>query len=63
MEDISTILRRREGDFVSGFNLATGRGPLCEEPVTRVCFVIDSLEFDPSILPTGIDCSFWFLFL
>ena len=30
--------------FQIGFNAATQNGPLCEEPMQGVCFIIDNIE-------------------
>ncbi|XP_055378467.1 elongation factor-like GTPase 1 isoform X2 [Condylostylus longicornis] len=33
--------------FINGFQLATAAGPLCEEPMTGVCFLILDWKIDP----------------
>ncbi|XP_038044225.1 elongation factor-like GTPase 1 isoform X2 [Patiria miniata] len=38
----STVLREFDGSVVSGFQLATFAGPLCEEPMMGVCFAIEN---------------------
>ena len=48
--------RDYDNSIVSGFQLATLAGPLCEEPLMGVCFVIaewTSVENDGSSVPTG----------
>ncbi|XP_068693562.1 elongation factor-like GTPase 1 isoform X1 [Montipora foliosa] len=48
--------RDYDNSIVSGFQLATLAGPLCEEPLMGVCFVIEewtSVENDGSSVPTG----------
>lgn len=35
-----------DNSFVSGFQLATNSGPLCEEPVRGVCFIVEDWTID-----------------
>nr|WCZ58519.1 ribosome assembly protein 1 [Andalucia godoyi] len=37
-----------ESGFVAGFQVATRSGPMCEEPLWGVCFVLEELELDAS---------------
>ena len=39
--------------IVAGFQLASGAGPLCEEPMSRMGFVIDALDLAPELSVTG----------
>ncbi|XP_021362732.1 elongation factor-like GTPase 1 isoform X2 [Mizuhopecten yessoensis] len=39
------LLRDFDSNIVSGFQLATIAGPLCEEPLRGVCFVIEKWEY------------------
>ena len=29
--------------FINGFSIATGKGPLCEEPMQGACFIINNV--------------------
>ena len=47
-------LRDFDNSFVNGFQIATLSGPLCEEPMRGVCFVIEKWEYsDNSFLQTA----------
>ncbi|XP_071508602.1 elongation factor-like GTPase 1 [Diadema antillarum] len=46
-------LREFDNSIVSGFQLATLAGPISEEPMMGVCFVIEKWEMDPSIARSG----------
>ena len=39
-QDINDIRKDYNSSFINGFQLAGAAGPLCEEPMTGVCFVI-----------------------
>ena len=43
-EDGSSLLYKIENSVVTGFQLATAAGPLCEEPVWGVAFVVERIE-------------------
>lgn len=43
-----------DGSLVNGFQLATLSGPMGEEPMMGVCFVIDGWVYDPSVCDTGV---------
>lgn len=47
--------RRNEYDssFINGFQMATLAGPLCEEPMQGVCFVINEWTFEESDLSSS----------
>ena len=38
--------REYDNSMISGFQLATSAGPLCEEPLMGVCFVIEDIVID-----------------
>ena len=37
-----------DNSIINGFQLATSAGPLCEEPLMGVCFVIENIIIDYS---------------
>jgi len=39
-------LTKYENSFMNGFQIATLAGPLCEEPMTGVCFVVEDWTVD-----------------
>ena len=41
-----TSNREYDNSIVNGFQLATSAGPLCEEPLMGVCFVIENIIID-----------------
>ncbi|XP_022168718.1 elongation factor-like GTPase 1 isoform X3 [Myzus persicae] len=41
-------LTKYENSFMNGFQIATLAGPLCEEPMTGVCFVVEDWTVDVS---------------
>ena len=48
------LIREFENSFLFGFNLATSKGPLCEEPMQGVAFFIEKfsvLNTPPSVAP------------
>lgn len=49
-DDYSTAVKDARNDlissFVNGYQLATLAGPLCEEPMHGVCFVVQEWQFD-----------------
>ncbi len=42
----SVKLRRLDHSIVSGFQLATLAGPMCEEPLMRVCFSVEKWDIE-----------------
>lgn len=42
------MLTKYENSFVNGFQIATLAGPLCEEPMMGVCFVVEDWTIDNS---------------
>lgn len=51
-EKAATKYRDFDNSIVSGFMLACNRGPLCEEPLYGVCFIIEKWDFEEN---TNID--------
>lgn len=45
---MNDVLTKYENSFVNGFQIATVAGPLCEEPMTGVCFVVEDWTIDVS---------------
>ena len=43
-----TSYREYDNSIINGFQLATSAGPLCEEPLMGVCFVIENIAIDYS---------------
>jgi ribosome assembly protein 1 len=45
LEEVETerLLKELNNSIVTGFQLATSAGPLCEEPISGVCFIIDDI--------------------
>jgi len=41
-------LKKYENSFINGFQIATVAGPLCEEPMTGVCFIVEDWTVDVS---------------
>lgn len=41
--------REYDNSVINGFQLATSAGPLCEEPLMGVCFVIENMTVDYSM--------------
>ena len=41
-----TSYREYDNSIINGFQLATSAGPLCEEPLMGVCFVIEDIIID-----------------
>lgn len=48
-------LRDYDNSIVSGFQLATLAGPMCEEPLMGVCFAVESWDMKTSALPSRLD--------
>jgi len=44
------LLKDLDNSIVTGFQMATSAGPLCEEPMTGIAFFIEDIEIDKSIL-------------
>ncbi|KAG7235345.1 hypothetical protein INR49_002768 [Caranx melampygus] len=51
----ATILRDFDNSIVSGFQLATLSGPMCEEPLMGVCFSIERWDIQSSVPPHTVD--------
>ncbi|XP_025419219.1 elongation factor-like GTPase 1 [Sipha flava] len=47
-DNVNEMLTKYENSFVNGFQIATLAGPLCEEPMTGVCFVVEDWTIDVS---------------
>lgn len=47
-DNFNELLTKYENSFVNGFQIATLAGPLCEEPMTGVCFVVEDWTIDVS---------------
>lgn len=47
-DNLNHVLTKYENSFVNGFQIATVAGPLCEEPMMGVCFVIEDWTMDVS---------------
>ncbi|XP_050532477.1 elongation factor-like GTPase 1 isoform X2 [Daktulosphaira vitifoliae] len=43
---LDDVLTKYENSFVNGFQIATVAGPLCEEPMMGVCFVVEDWTID-----------------
>ncbi|XP_030832575.1 elongation factor-like GTPase 1 [Strongylocentrotus purpuratus] len=48
------VLREFDNSIGSGFQLATLAGPICEEPMMGVCFLIEKWEMDQSLMNKGL---------
>lgn len=44
----NAVLTKYENSFVNGFQIATVAGPLCEEPMSGVCFIVEDWTIDDS---------------
>ncbi|KAJ8895349.1 hypothetical protein PR048_000681 [Dryococelus australis] len=58
VQAVESALFQYDSNFVNGFQLATLAGPLCEEPMMGVCFVVEGwtvleLEVDEAQQPYG----------
>lgn len=49
------VLRDFDNSIISGFQLATLSGPMCEEPVMGVCFSMERWDILSSALPKHLD--------
>nr|XP_054756574.1 elongation factor-like GTPase 1 [Lytechinus pictus] len=49
------VLREFDNSVVSGFQLATLAGPICEEPMMGVCFVMEKWEMDKTLMSKGLE--------
>lgn len=47
-DNVNDVLGKYENSFVNGFQIATLAGPLCEEPMMGVCFVVEDWKIDVS---------------
>lgn len=56
-KDSSSVYSKYESNFVSGFQLATSAGPLCEEPMMGVGFVISHWRIDDASLSSSSSTS------
>ena len=43
-----------DSSFINGFQLATVAGPLCDEPLMGVAFIVDEWKIDKTILDSGV---------
>ncbi|XP_041917809.1 elongation factor-like GTPase 1 isoform X1 [Alosa sapidissima] len=48
-------LRDHDNSIVSGFQLATLSGPMCEEPLMGVCFAVERWDMKAAVLPSRLD--------
>lgn len=49
------VLREFDNSIVSGFQLATLSGPMCEEPLMGVCFSVERWDVQPPAFPQQQD--------
>lgn len=49
------VLRDHDNSVISGFQLATLSGPMCEEPLMGVCFAVERWDMKTSALPSRLD--------
>uniref|UniRef100_A0A8D3B3C6 Elongation factor-like 1 n=1 Tax=Scophthalmus maximus TaxID=52904 RepID=A0A8D3B3C6_SCOMX len=54
----AAVLRDFDNSIISGFQLATLSGPLCEEPLMGVCFSIERWDVQSSAAPQSQDSRF-----
>ncbi|XP_074515485.1 elongation factor-like GTPase 1 [Sebastes fasciatus] len=47
----ASVIRDLDNSVISGFQLATLSGPMCEEPLMGVCFSVEKWDFQSSALP------------
>jgi ribosome assembly protein 1 len=52
---INDMRYQLENNFVSGFQLATLSGPLCDEPLMSVCFIVEEWTISDVTQETGND--------
>uniref|UniRef100_A0A8C5PH21 Elongation factor like GTPase 1 n=1 Tax=Leptobrachium leishanense TaxID=445787 RepID=A0A8C5PH21_9ANUR len=43
--------RNLDNSIISGYQLATLAGPMCEEPLMGVCFIVEKMDMSKSVLP------------
>ena len=53
--DVNVVVREYDYSVVSGFQLATLTGPLCDEPMRGVCFIVEKWEIGSHV--AGINYS------
>ncbi|XP_060579204.1 elongation factor-like GTPase 1 [Ruditapes philippinarum] len=51
--DVTVVARDYDYSVVSGFQLATLTGPLCDEPMRGVCFIMEKWEIGPQVIGNG----------
>ncbi|XP_074523157.1 elongation factor-like GTPase 1 [Halichoeres trimaculatus] len=51
----AAVIRDYDNSIISGFQLATLSGPMCEEPLMGVCFSVERWEVQSSTLPQHQD--------
>lgn len=56
-ETQSRVLRDFDNSIISGFQLATLSGPMCEEPMMGVCFAVERWEIQSPAVPKHLDSS------
>lgn len=56
-ETQTRVLRDFDNSIISGFQLATLSGPMCEEPMMGVCFSVDKWEIQSPAVPKHLDSS------
>ncbi|CAI9717329.1 elongation factor-like GTPase 1 isoform X1 [Octopus vulgaris] len=55
-DDTTGMLRSYDDSIISGFQMATLSGPLCEEPMHGVCFIIEQWDYLDSLNGTSSCC-------
>ena len=53
--DLLDNVVRLDGSFVGGFQMATSKGPLCEEPMSGVCAIVTAVSFETGYNPFSPD--------
>uniref|UniRef100_UPI0037E8530F elongation factor-like GTPase 1 isoform X2 n=1 Tax=Semicossyphus pulcher TaxID=241346 RepID=UPI0037E8530F len=51
----ATVIREFDNSIVSGFQLATLSGPMCEEPLMGICFSLERWDIQSSAMPQHQD--------
>lgn len=54
-EGSATVIRDFDNSIISGFQLATLSGPMCEEPLMGVCYSVERWDIQSSALPQHQD--------
>lgn len=51
--NLESVMRLLDRSVASGFALAMGHGPLCDEPMHGVCIIIESWNFEDVLTESG----------